>query len=296
VPIAANRPIAQTAHEGTVFPPTSFARTLARRDPGNAFRTVDESLYQPASSLLDASQVGDLGGSEFFRQSWYYFTPTLWRRGTVLNSDLDAGDLSRIESLRRISSVAAAQPDSAGFFSALSLRFGIRFRDQRPFAGFRPFGGDAFRFWDENPEALPDVRLAARWREVSGPVEALGALPRLAAEEIVVESGRRTDGRATPGRLRVLEKSPEKLVVESDSPDAAWLFVLRGDWSYRSVAIDGRPVATRPAQLAFTAAPVPPGRHRIEWREGFPGLEVSRWGPLAGALLIGVLARLRGIR
>lgn len=293
VPIAANRPIAQTAHEGTVFPPTSFARTLARRDPVGAFRTVDESLYQPLSPLADAEAIGDLGGSEFFRQSWFYFTPTLWRRGTVLNSDLDAGDLSRIESLRKISSVAAAQPDSAGFFSTLSLRYGIRFRDQKPFAGFRPFGGGPFRAWDENPDALPDLRLSARWREVPGPVEALGALPRLPPDELVVETGRQAEGRARAGSLRVLEKSPERLVLETESPDPTWLFVLRGDWSYRSVAIDGLPVETRPAQLAFTGVPVPAGRHRLEWREGHPGLALSRWGPLAGLLLLAGLRRAR---
>ncbi len=293
VPIAANRPIAQTAHEGTVFPPTTFARTVARRDPNGAYRTLDESLYQPISSYVDASTIGDLGGSDWFRQGWYYYTPTLWSRGTVLNSDLDAGDLSRIESLRKISSVAAEQPDSEGFFSALSLRYGIRFRDQRAFAGFRRFGGDAFRDWDENPGALPDLRLAPRWREVSGPVEALGALPRLSAEEIVVETGRRAEGRARPGRVRILEKSPERLVLETESPDPAWLFVLRGDWSYRSVEIDGARVETRPAQLAFTGTPVPPGRHRIEWREGFPGLELSRWGPLSGLLLLAALGRMR---
>ncbi len=295
VPLLANRPIAQTAHEGTVFPPTPFARTIAGRDPAGAFRTVDESLYQPPSSIADAAAIGVLGGSEFFRQGWFYFTPTLGRRGTVLNSDLDAGDLSRIESLRKISSVAAAQPDSAGFFSTLSLRYGIRYRDQKPLAGFRPFGGDAFRTWDENPGALPDLRLPPRWREVPGPVEALISLPRLPSEEIVVETGRLAEGRARPGRIRVLERSPERLVVEAESPDPAWLFVLRGDWSYRSVSIDGRPVETKPAQLAFTGVPIPAGRHRLEWREGFPGLALSRWGPLAGLVLLVAFRRARWV-
>lgn len=291
IPLCAGRPIAQTANDGTVYPPTPFAREIARRDPAGTFRTLDESLYHPGSSLLDASLRGDLAGNEFFRQSWYYYTPTLWQRGTVLNSDLDAGDLSRIESLRRLSGIAVAQTDSAPFFSSLSLRYGIRFRDHPPIAGFRQFGGDAFRFWDENPDAQPDVRLASRWREEPGPLEALAVLPRLAADEIVVESGRRAQGAARPGRIRIREKSPERLLLEVVSPDPTWLFVLRGDWSYRTVLLDSRIVNLSPAQIAFSALPVPAGEHRVEWRENAPGLELSRWGPVAAALFLLGLSR-----
>jgi hypothetical protein len=228
----------------------------------------------------------DPAGSEVYRQSWYYFTQTIWKRGTVLNVDLDAGDLSRVESLRRLAVVAASQTDSGPFFSTLSMRFAIRFRDQQPIAGFRRFGGDAFRSWDENAGALPDIRLASSWREASGPVDALRTLPGLPAEEIVVETGARRAGHARPGKLRIRERSPERLLLETEAPDPTWLFVLRGDWSYRTVEIDGAPVETYPAQLAFTAVPVPEGAHRIEWRERAPGLEISRYGPPAGILLL----------
>ncbi len=293
MPLLANRGIAQTAHAGTVYPPTRFAREISRRDPDARFRTLDVSLYRPVSPMLDASDAGDLGGSELYRQSWYYYTPTLWNRGTVFNSDLDAGDLSRIESLRRLSAAAAGQPDANAFFSALSLRFAIRFRGQEPAAGFRRFGGDAWRDWDENPRALPDLRLVSRWREETGPVGALQAMPRLQADEIVVETGRQARGEARAGRLRVLERSPERLVLEAAAEDPTWLFVLRGDWSYRTVTIDGVGADTRPAQLAFTAVSVPAGTHRIEWREDAPGLEASRWGPLAGMLVLLSAARWR---
>jgi len=45
-----------------------------------------------------------------------------------------------------------------------------------------------------------------------------------------------------------------------------------------------------PAQLAFTAFPVPVGRHRVDWREELPGASLSWFGPvlfLAGALVTG---------
>jgi hypothetical protein len=289
VPIAANRRIAQTANEGEIFPPTAFARAIARRDPAGRYRALDESYYvfEGPSALRDRFLLSDIGGTEFFRQSWIYYTPSLWKRGLVFNSDLDAGDLSRIESLRRLSAVAAAQSDSGPFFASLGLRYGIRFRDQRPVPGFEPFGGDNLRSWDENPTALPDIRLARRWTEAAGPVEALRILPRLAADGVVVETGRRAQGAAREGTVHLLEESPERLVLETACPDATWLFVLRGDWSYRTVRVDGQRADTFPAQIAFAAVAIPAGEHRVEWREDIPGIEVSRWGPAVAALLLG---------
>ncbi len=200
VPVAGNRGIAQAAHEGAVFPPTAFARVVAKRDPQGSYRGLDETLYQ-VTAMREVSERGDWGGNEQFRQSWIYYTQSLWGRGVVLNGDLDAGDFSRLESLREMSYLAAARSDSAPFFASLSLRYGFRYRDQDPVAGFRPFGGDTFRFWDENPEALPEIRLLESWREEPGPVPALAALPRLSAREVVIETERSAAGSARPGRM-----------------------------------------------------------------------------------------------
>ncbi len=46
-----------------------------------------------------------------------------------------------------------------------------------------------------------------------------------------------------------------------------------------------------PAQIAFSALPLPAGEHRVEWLENAPGLEFSRWGPVASALLLVLLYR-----
>lgn len=293
VPILADRGIAQCAHEALVYSPTRYARVLARRDPGNAYRTLDESIYRarPATPR-DAPRRADLAQGELFRESWFFYTQSLWGRGTVFNADLDAGDLSRVESLRRVCALAAAQADSGPFFAALSLRFGIRLRGQESVAGFEAVGaagagaGDSLRAWDENPSAAPHIRLVESWAEAPGPVEALAALPRLGPGRIVIETGRRASGSARRGTVRVLSESPGALSLATECADPAWLFVLRGDWSYRTVLLDGRPLPVFPAQIAFSAVPVPPGTHRIEWREDAPGLTASRWGPLAGALLL----------
>jgi len=88
-----------------------------------------------------------------------------------------------------------------------------------------------------------------------------------------------------------VEKLPERLVVETAGSDPSWLFVLRGFWSHRRVHIDGRPVDVLPAQLAFSAVPVPAGRHRIDWKERVPGGEFSRFGPVVYALVSALLLR-----
>ena len=290
VPIAANRRIARSFREADVFGPTAFARYVASRDPENAYRVLGEAFLRPHSPLALEQAAVTLSESEYSRRTWFQQTPVFWGRGTVLNEDFDAGDLSRVESLRRVAAMATSFGDSAPFFGALGLRFGIRFRDQPPIPGFREVGGDALQAWDENPAARPDLRLLESWREVGGAVDALGALPRLAEDEIVLETGRPGNGRARPGRLRVLEKSAERLEIEVEAPDPTWLFALRASWPYRSVEVDGSPVHTVPAQLAFTAVPVPAGRHRVVWREQLPGIGMSMWGPvLFGMISVGLL-------
>jgi hypothetical protein len=97
---------------------------------------------------------------------------------------------------------------------------------------------------------------------------------------VVLEMGSRSFGEAQSGRVAVSEDTPEKIRVETESFQPGWLFVLRSFWTYRTVEVDGRAVEPVPAQLAFSAVPVPAGRHMIRWRERVPGGSVSLWGPV----------------
>ena len=112
----------------------------------------------------------------------------------------------------------------------------------------------------------------------------MNEIGRLEPGEILVETGETRRGNASPGRLRILERSADRLVLETNAPQATWLFVLRGYWSHRRVLLDGLPADVLPAQLAFSAVSVPAGLHRIDWRELLPGASVSRWGPVLFAL------------
>jgi hypothetical protein len=294
--IAANRKIARTLTELEMFSPTPFARYLDRADPDRTYRTLGESIYRSEKISLNFANRDD-EYTDAARRLWIYSTSAFWSRGTVFNLDFDVGDLARVQSLRQFSILTAGSPESARLFGSLGLRWGIRFRDQKAMTGYERFGGDFLQDWDELKGALPHVRLVEGWREEIAPLSALNTIPRLGPREVVLETGVRQRGRARAGTVRIHRNAPERLVVSVEAPDPTWLFVLRGYWSYRTVRLDGRPVEVVPAQVAFSAVPVPAGRHTIEWRENVPGLEISRWGPVLFVLLAaGLVARDRRMR
>jgi hypothetical protein len=177
----------------------------------------------------------------------------------VFNTNIDEGDFSRLESLRYVSYKAAQYRDSEAFFGSLALKWGVRLRDQRTIAGYRRIQGNALVDWDEHEAPYPDVRLARRWREEKAPIDALNAVRGLGPGEIVVESGRRSSGSARPGTVRVLEKTPERMVAEVETADPTWLFVLRGYFSYRTILLDGRRVEDFPAQRRSPPSRFPAG-------------------------------------
>lgn len=288
VPLAATHRIPWTFREDEIFAPPAFVRYQRKVDPGNRFRTLGEMIYRPAAErVLD--ERNDPAHTEYARRNWIQHAQALWGRGTVLNHDFDNGDLSRIESLRKLSAVAARYRDAGPFFASLSLRWGTRLAEQPPMPGFLELRGDGLWAWDENPGALPALRIASGCREVAGPVEALREIPKLQFGEIVVETG--SDGRTASGlgSVRILEESPGWLRLETEAPHPTWLFVLRGFWRHREVRIDGTEAEVFPAQVAFSGVSIPAGRHAIEWRERFPGGNVSWAGPILYLLALGLL-------
>jgi hypothetical protein len=292
-PVAANRRIARIFREEEVFAPTAFARIIAKADPRGDYRTLGESVFLPATPGLALAIRSDPAELEVSRREWYEYAHALWSRGTVLNMDLDRGDLSRVDTLRRVGELAVKSRTSSAFFGNLSLRFGARYRGQPALSGYRPFRADLLQEFDEHEAAYPDVRLAQRWRETAGGVPALREIGRVGPGEVLVETGVDRIGASRGGRVVMKEREPERLVMEVDARDPTWLFVLRAYWNHRTVRLDGRPVDVAPAQLAFSAVPIPVGRHAIEWVERVPGGDVSRWGPVV-SLLASIVLFVRG--
>jgi hypothetical protein len=288
VPIAANRPIARTVPELGVLGPTPFASLIARSDPSGAYRTLGGEIYRPMEGP-QSSRYGD--GWEGARQDWVHDTPVLWKRGMVFNYDFDEGDLVRVESLRKLSGLAAAFPDADSFFGAFALRWCVRSPAQTPLPGYHRFGGNSAQDWDEHAQAFPDIRLSTDWVEVDSAVAAASRIGQIPPGGLVLETGRRGPGHAAAGTAEVRKRTQATLDVETNAPDPTWLFVLRAYWDYRSVSVDGREVETVPANVAFTAVPIPAGRHRVQWQELLPGWEATRYGPwLFVAIVLGAAA------
>jgi len=291
VPVAANRRIGQTFLPDELFAPPALARKLQRIDPVGSYRTLGESTYQPPSRLEKAVVESDPFYVVGPRQHWLENAPVLWGRGTVFNDDFDRGDLARLERLRVVSRLAARSPGASVFFGNLSLRFGIRYRDQRPLAGYHPFGGNLLEAWDEHSAAFPDVRLLERWREEGAPLDALNRIPFQQPGEIVVESGRPAVSAARPGSVQIRFQNPNELRLAMTAPDPTWLFVLRGYWRYRQVTLDGVDARVVPAQLAFSAVRVPAGSHELLWKEQIPAGNFSFLGPPIALVLALVILR-----
>jgi hypothetical protein len=215
----------------------------------------------------------------------------------VFNEDFDEGDLARVESLRKLSGFAAAFPDATSFFGGFALRWCVRTPDLKPLPGYHRFGGNPAQDWDEHEQPFPDIRLATSWREELSAVDAASRIGQVPPGGLLLETGRRAEGTAAPGRVEVLRRTPTRMEIVAETPAPTWLFVLRAFWDYRVVRVDGVEVDPVPANLAFTAVPIPPGRHRVDWQEQIPGWPVSRFGPLVyGVTAVSVLAVKRGKR
>jgi hypothetical protein len=138
------------------------------------------------------------------------------------------------------------------------------------------------------------VRLASSWREEVSAVDAASRVGQIPPGGLVLETGQRRQGTAAAGRVEVLRRTPTRMEIAVDAPEPTWLFVLRAYWDYRVVRVDGVEVETVPANLAFTAVPIPPGHHRVDWHEEVPGWTLSRFGPLLYAAVLLAFAVTRG--
>ena len=199
VPIVPDSRIPEISAPEEAFAPTAFALRVQRSDPAGSFRVLGESVYRAATAAERQGEHSALAIVELPRRDWIQHTQALWHRGTVFNTDFDSGDLSRVESLRRLSATAAGYRDAGAFFGNLSLRWGIRMNTQEPVAAYRRIGGDRLQDWDEQTPSQPDIRLATAWREEPGPLPALQRITSLRDGELLVETGRQASGAARPG-------------------------------------------------------------------------------------------------
>jgi len=119
-----------------------------------------------------------------------------------------------------------------------------------------------------NPRPLPRARLVGRPIYATGEPDAARLVAAHAAElgdRIIVEdSARPLPADARPiGSARIVAEEPERMEIVTRSADDAYLMLADTFDPGWSAAIDGRPAAVVPADLAFRAVYVPAGDHTV---------------------------------
>ena len=95
--------------------------------------------------------------------------------------------------------------------------------------------------------------------------------------------------RLAPGRVLSVERHPERLRIEAESPGDGLLVVNDAFWPGWQASVDGSPVPILAADGLVRAVPWPAGRHLLEMRYEPPEVRI---GAALGAIGVVALAGL----
>ncbi len=160
---------------------------------------------------------------------------------------------------------------------------------------YRPTEQVGSVFLHRNPGVLPRARLVGRPVYVDNPAGAVDALIRLgpdARARLIVEDPTHpiAESDDVQGSARIVRELPEEVVIETDSPGSAYLFLADTFDPGWSVTVDGHPETIRPAYAAFRAVALGPGRHTVSFSyrpAGFLlGLAITLIGVVLALLLM----------
>ena len=115
---------------------------------------------------------------------------------------------------------------------------------------------------------LPRARLVGRPVYVDDAAEGVKALERLGPENrnrLIVEDPTRplAASAEVSGTARIVTDLPERVVVETESSDPAYLVLADTFDPGWSATVDGSPAPIRPAYVAFRAVALTPGAHTV---------------------------------
>jgi hypothetical protein len=163
----------------------------------------------------------------------------------------------------------------------------------------------------EVPSPVPPVYLASSAQWASSDDDALRAImaPSFELGADVVLSGSPPSAAPVPpsrvpGRVRVLERLPDRIVAETESDGPGYLVVVEAFDRGWKATVDAIPADVERANVAFRAVAVPAGRHQVDLRYRPPvvawcaAVSLLAWALMAASVTVRPLRALlrRGIR
>ena len=162
--------------------------------------------------------------------------------------------------------------------------------DEAHARGYEPLFNDGFIAVFRRP-TLPRFQFSSEYRVVPAAV-ALEAIADPNSREIVLEESPGIEAAAnTAGdpavQVEALRRNSAILVV--DAPRAGLVYASESFFDGWTATVNGTPAPILPANYAFRAVAVQPGRSRVEFRYWPPGLTIGLWlSAMSAVFLIGL--------
>lgn len=160
------------------------------------------------------------------------------------------------------------------------------------------FSGDVKIY--ENVDALPRAFCVTTARRVADDEEALAVMQQPgfdpAREVVLVETSEArieeqeagVDQPVSRSACHLIIYEPERVVVETDLPHAAYLVLTDAYYPGWTAMIDGEPVTIERADVAFRAVRVPAGAQRVEFRFEPQSFSIGAAISIGALLMLGV--------
>jgi len=148
------------------------------------------------------------------------------------------------------------------------------------------------RYVYEDSHPLPRFLFASQTTAVPSEQEAIKAVQRKdwnPAEEVFVEGLASSVSSLSPGKVNVLEYSPNLVRLQTSSAGAGFLVSSEANYPGWKAEVDGVEVPIYYSNVAFRGIQVPAGEHRITFEFRPAIFKYSAWTSLATAMVFGVV-------